>query len=154
MSSKTLEKIRAIKPKYIFCNGGGVLLKEEEAIKALDANIDVIHALHDQIVDYINQGMHITEIIHAVKIPKHLENSPYLSRIYSRVEFFVYNVYRWYHGYFDDNPAHLLPRPEKEVLNEIYNLIGNPITKRSGLIIGFSILTIGTIIIILILVYS
>ncbi|MFW9987330.1 MAG: alkyl sulfatase dimerization domain-containing protein [Candidatus Odinarchaeota archaeon] len=122
---KTLEKIRTIKPEYIFCNGGGVMLKNESAIEALDANINVIHSLHDQVIDFINQGMHITEMIHTVKIPKHLENNPYLNQVYSRVEFFVYNVYRWYHGYFDDNPAHLLPRPEKEVLNEIYNLIGD-----------------------------
>ena len=44
---------------------------------------------------------------------------------YSRIEFFVYNVYRWYHGYFDHNPANLLPRPEKEVKTEIFNLIGD-----------------------------
>jgi alkyl sulfatase BDS1-like metallo-beta-lactamase superfamily hydrolase len=69
--------------------------------------------------------MHITEMIHAVKIPEHLERSPYLTRLYSRPEFFVYNVYRWYHGYFDDNPAHLIPRPEKEVIKEIFELIGN-----------------------------
>ncbi|MFX1464090.1 MAG: alkyl sulfatase dimerization domain-containing protein [Promethearchaeota archaeon] len=124
--AKTLEIIRELEPKYIFCNGGGVRFKEKEVIEALDANIEVIRSLHDQVVDFINQGMHITEMIHAVKIPKHLEKNPYLTQIYSRVEFFVYNVYRWYHGYFDDNPAHLLPRPEKEVINEIYNLIGNP----------------------------
>ena len=123
--AKTLEIIHAKRPKYIFCNGGGVLFKEEKAIEALDANIEVIRALHDQVVDFINQGMHITEMIHAVKIPKHLENSHYLRQLYSRVEFFVYNVYRWYHGYFDDNPAHLLPRPDKEVFNEVYNLIGD-----------------------------
>ncbi|MFW9882010.1 MAG: alkyl sulfatase dimerization domain-containing protein, partial [Candidatus Thorarchaeota archaeon] len=123
--AKTLEIIRAKEPKYIFCNGGGVMLKEENAIEALDANIEVIYSLHDQVVEFINQGMHITEMIHAVKIPKHLENNPYLKQVYSRVEFFVYNVYRWYHGYFDDNPAHLLPQPEKEVLNEIFDLIGD-----------------------------
>jgi len=124
--AKTLEEVRAKVPKYIFCNGGGVLLREEEAIEALDANIEVIRTLHDQVVEFINQGMHITEMIHAVKIPKHLENNKYLRQVYSRIEFFVYNVYRWYHGYFDDNPAHLLPRPEKEILNEIFNLIGDP----------------------------
>lgn len=131
--AKTLEIIRAKEPKYIFCNGGGVMLKNDEAIEALDANIEVIRNLHDQIVDFINQGMHITEIIHIVKIPEHLKNSKYLGQVYSRVEFFVYNVYRWYHGYFDDNPAHLLPRPEKEVLKEIFNLIGDPqkITNRT-----------------------
>ena len=37
----------------------------------------------------------------------------------------MFNVYRWYHGYFDGNPAHLLPRPEKEVMSEIFNLIGD-----------------------------
>ncbi|UCD59145.1 MAG: hypothetical protein JSV16_08665, partial [Candidatus Hydrogenedentota bacterium] len=49
----------------------------------------------------------------------------YLRFLYSRPEFAVYNIYRWYHGYFDHNPAHLLPRPEREVNEEIFNLIGN-----------------------------
>jgi alkyl sulfatase BDS1-like metallo-beta-lactamase superfamily hydrolase len=70
--------------------------------------------------------MHITEMIHAVKIPEHLKKNPQLKTFYSRPEFFVFNVYRWYHGYFDHNPAHLLPRPEKEVLSEIFSLIGDP----------------------------
>lgn len=123
--AKALEKVRAKEPQYVFCNGAGVMFKKKGAIDALDANIEVIRSLHDQVVDFINQGMHITEMIHKVKVPKHLESNPYLRQLYSRVEFFVYNVYRWYHGYFDDNPAHLLPRPEKEVMIEIFNLIGN-----------------------------
>jgi alkyl sulfatase BDS1-like metallo-beta-lactamase superfamily hydrolase len=81
--------------------------------------------MHDQVVAYINQDMHITEMIHEVKIPEHLKKSPYLNTAYSRPEFFVYNLYRWYHGYFDHNPAHLIPRPEKEVMAEILDLIGD-----------------------------
>ncbi|MFW9941857.1 MAG: alkyl sulfatase dimerization domain-containing protein [Candidatus Thorarchaeota archaeon] len=123
--AKTLEEIRSKDVDYLFFNGAGMMHKRNRAKKALNANIEVIHSLHDQVVDYINQGMHISEMIHAVKIPEHLKNSPFLRPRYSRPEFFVYNVYRWYHGYFDDNPAHLLPRPEKEVSNEIFNLIGN-----------------------------
>lgn len=122
---KTLEKVRDLDLDFLFCNGAGVMYKGKRVYKALDANIEVIRSLHDQVVDYINQGMHITKMIHAVKIPEHLKNSPYLKLRYSRPEFFVYNVYRWYHGYFDDNPAHLLPRPEKEVISEIFNLIGD-----------------------------
>jgi alkyl sulfatase BDS1-like metallo-beta-lactamase superfamily hydrolase len=64
-------------------------------------------------------------MIHEIKLPDHLKNNPYLRPLYSRTEFFVYNVYRWYHGYFDGNIAHLLPRPEKEVMKELYNLIGD-----------------------------
>jgi uncharacterized sulfatase len=95
-------------------------------LAALDANIEVIRNLHDQVVDYINQDMHITEMIHAVKIPDHLKESPYLKVLYSRPEFFVFNTYRWYHGHFDHNPANLLPRPQKDVNTEILNLIGDP----------------------------
>jgi glyoxylase-like metal-dependent hydrolase (beta-lactamase superfamily II) len=120
-----LEKVRAKEPYYVFYNGAGVYYKGKRALAALDANIGVIRSLHDQVVKYINEGMHISEMIHAVKIPEHFDRSPYLKRLYSRPEFFVYNVYRWYHGYFDDNPAHLIPRPEKEVMREIFNLIGS-----------------------------
>lgn len=131
--AKTLEEVRELKPEYIFCSGAGIMYKGEEAREALDANIEVIRNLHDQVVEYINEGIHITEMIHKVKIPDHLKNNPYLMPAYSRPEFFTFNVYRWYHGYFDNNPAHLIPRPEKEVKGEILKLIGdsNKIIKRS-----------------------
>lgn len=124
--AKALEEVRAKEPELVLCNGGGIVYEGDEALAALDANIEVIRNLHDQVVDYINQDMHITEMIHAVKIPDHLKESPYLKVLYSRPEFFVFNTYRWYHGYFDHNPANLLPRPQKDVNTEILNLIGDP----------------------------
>jgi len=124
--AKTLELIRAKTPQYVFCNGAGVIYKGAQALEALDANIEVIYNLHDQVVGFINEGMHISEMIHAVTVPDHLKESPYLAMLYSLPEFFVYNVYRWYHGYFDGNPANLLPRPEKEVNRVILELVGNP----------------------------
>jgi alkyl sulfatase BDS1-like metallo-beta-lactamase superfamily hydrolase len=123
--AQELERIRELEPEGIFCSGGGYLFEGKKALEALNDNIEVIHSLHDQVVKYINESMHITEMIHAVKIPDHLSKSPYLKQAYSRPEFFVYNVYRWYHGYYDHNPAHLIPRPEKEVIKEIYGLIGD-----------------------------
>lgn len=124
--AKTLEKVRKLNPEYLFCNGAGVIYQGPQVREALDANIEVIHNLHDQVVNGINENLHITEMIHTVKIPDHLKGSPYLSFIYSRPEFFVYNVYHWYHGYFDGNPANLLPRPEKEVKASLLELIGDP----------------------------
>jgi len=131
---KELKKIQKLEPEIIICNGGSQIFKEDRATKALDQNIEVIQSLHDQVVKYINEDMHITEIIHAVKIPKHLDKSPYLKKLYSRPEFFVFNLYRFYHGYYDHNPAHLLPRPEKEVMKELFGLIGDPekILKRAN----------------------
>ncbi len=131
--AKELERIRELKPEYIFYGGGGTFIKGENAMRAINDHIEVIRSLHDQVVDHINKGTHITEMIHEVKIPEHLKKSPFLQTSYSRPEFFAFNVYRWYHGYFDGNPAHLLPRPEKEVMGEIYKLIegSEKILKRS-----------------------
>ncbi len=123
--AKALEDVRALNPEHLFCNGAGFYYKGGKALKILDYNIEAIHTLHDQVVDHINKGTHITEMIHEIKLPKHLAKNPYLRPLYSRTEFFVFNVYRWYHGYFDNNPAHLLPRPEKEVMGELYKLIGD-----------------------------
>ena len=123
--ARELERIRDLNPEYVFCNGGSILFKRDKAIGALNDNIEAIRSLHDQVIEFINQDLHISEMIHAVKLPEHLEKSRFLRQIYSRIEFFVYNTYRWYHGYYDHNPAHLIPRPEKEVLKEIFDLIGD-----------------------------
>ena len=124
--AKALEDVRALNPEHVFCNGAGFYYTGDKALKILDLNIESIYSLHDQVVEHINKGTHITEMIHKVKLPDHLAKSPYLRPLYSRTEFFVFNVYRWYHGYFDGNIAHLLPRPEKEVMGELNNLIGDP----------------------------
>jgi alkyl sulfatase BDS1-like metallo-beta-lactamase superfamily hydrolase len=124
--AKALEEVRAKEPEIIFASGAGIMYKNDEVSAVLDANIEAIRNMHDQVVDCINKSIHITEMIHKVKLPEHLKNNPHLRFLYSRPEFFVYNVYRWYHGYFDGNPANLLPRPEKEVMNQIYKIINNP----------------------------
>ncbi len=131
--AKALEKIRAKKPKMLIAHGGRAVYMNEEVDDLLKVTIEAIHSVHDQVVDYINQDIPIDEMIHLVKLPEHLKNNQYLSFIYSRIEFAVYNIYRWYHGYFDHNPANLLPRPQSEVNTEIFNLIGDSarIIKRS-----------------------
>jgi alkyl sulfatase BDS1-like metallo-beta-lactamase superfamily hydrolase len=123
--ARALEDVKALNPEHLFANGAAFYYTGEKALKVLDYNIEAIHSLHDQVVDHINKGTHITEMIHEVKLPDHLKDNPYLRPLYSRIEFFVFNVYRWYHGYFDNNPAHLLPRPQKEVMGEIFSLIGD-----------------------------
>ena len=124
--AKTLEEVRELDLDVLFYNGAGNCYKGNDIRDALDANIEVIRSLHDQVVDCINRGVHITEMIHEIAVPDHLKDNKFISPRYSKTEFFVYNVYRWYHGYFDDNPANLLPRPEKEIMAEIFGLIGDP----------------------------
>ena len=124
--AKALEEVRAKNPEHIFYNGAGIHRSGEDALEVLDDTIEAIRTVFDQVIDYINKGVHITEMIHMVKLPEHLKDKPHLRFAYSRLEFFVFNTYRWYHGYFDGNPANLLPRPEKEVMAELMKVIGDP----------------------------
>ena len=121
---RALEAMRNKKPELLISHGGPPVFKGDDVKELFDVAIEGMTSIHDQVVEGINQGMPLDEMIHAVTLPDHLKNHRYLQFIYSRPEFAVYNIYRWYHGYFDHNPAHLLPRPDREVNQEIFNLIG------------------------------
>jgi alkyl sulfatase BDS1-like metallo-beta-lactamase superfamily hydrolase len=123
--ARALEAVRAKEPDLLIAHGGRAVYQGAEVKELLDANIEAIYAIHDQVVDGLNKDIPIDEMIHQIKLPDHLQHNKYLQFVYSRPEFAVYNIYRWYHGYFDHNPAHLLPRPDQEVNAEIFHMIGN-----------------------------
>ncbi len=123
--ARALEAVRAKEADLLIAHGGRAVYQGAEVKDLLDQTIEAIYSIHDQVVEGINKDLPIEEMIHQIRLPEHLRNSPYLQFVYSRPEFAVYNIYRWYHGYFDHNPAHLLPRPEKEVNEEIFRMIGS-----------------------------
>ena len=124
--ARALEAVQEKDAELLIAHGGRAVYKGEQVKAVLAANIEAIYSIHDQVVDGLNRNVPLDELIHQVKLPDHLKDDKHLQFLYSRPEFAVYNIYRWYHGYFDHNPAHLLPRPEKEVNKEIFNLIGDP----------------------------
>jgi alkyl sulfatase BDS1-like metallo-beta-lactamase superfamily hydrolase len=123
---KALEEVKAKNPAHLFFNGAAFHLQGKQALEVINDTIEVIRNLFDQVIAYINKDVPISEMIHLVKVPDHLKDKPHLKFSYSRPEFFVFNTYRWYHGYYDGNPANLLPRPEKEVKAALMQVIGDP----------------------------
>ena len=111
--ARALEAVREKSPEMVIAHGGRAVYKGPDAMELLNVNIEGIHSIHDQVVAFINQDMPVDEMIHAVVLPDHLKNHRFLKFTYSRPEFAVYNIYRWYHGYFDHNPAHLLAKTGK-----------------------------------------
>ena len=136
--ARALEAVRDKKPELLIAHGGRAVYQGADAREVLDVTIEAIHSIHDQVVDGINQDVPVEELIYKVKLPEHLQRHEFLRFSYSRPEFAVYNIYRWYHGYFDHNPAHLLPRPEREVNEEVFRLIGDrqAILKRAEELFG------------------
>ncbi|MFH2129521.1 MAG: alkyl sulfatase dimerization domain-containing protein [bacterium] len=122
---RALEKVRAKQPQLLIAHGGRAVYQGKDVRELLDITIEGMVSLLDQVFEAINNDIPLDEMIHQVQLPPHLIDHPYLKPIYSRMEFAVYNIYRWYHGYFDHNPAHLLPRPDRELNREIIALIDN-----------------------------
>ena len=123
--ARALEVVRSKEPELLVAHGGRAVYQGDEVKELLDVTIEAIYSIHDQVADFINKDIPVDEMIHMVDLPAHLKTHPFLRFIYSRPEFAVYNIYRWYHGYLDHNPANLLPRPDAEVNEEIFGLIGD-----------------------------
>jgi alkyl sulfatase BDS1-like metallo-beta-lactamase superfamily hydrolase len=120
-----LEAVRDKDPAMVIAHGGRAVYRGDEARELLDVTIEAIYSIHDQVVKSINKGIPVDEIIHHVRLPDHLKTHEFLQFKYSRPEFAVYNIHRWYHGYFDHNPANLIPRPHREFNDQLITLIGS-----------------------------
>jgi alkyl sulfatase BDS1-like metallo-beta-lactamase superfamily hydrolase len=131
--ARSLEAVKKKNPDIIIAGGGKSVYEGPAAAEILDVLIEAIYSVHDQVVSLINEGVPVEEMVDRVKLPAHLSEDKRLRFVYSRLEFAVYNIYHWYHGYFDHNPAHLLPRPPTEVNRELFDLIGDgPILEKAG----------------------
>ncbi len=105
--------------------GHGVPIFGAARVKqALDETALLLESLHAQTVHLMNQGAKLDRILQEVRAPADLLERPYLRPIYDEPEFIVRNVYRFYGGWWDGNPAHLKPAPDEELARELRSLCG------------------------------
>ncbi len=84
----------------------------------------LLEDIHEQVVNFMNQGRTLDEILTGVKYPEDLLSKPYLRPIYDDPEFIVRNIWRLYGGWYDGNPANLKPPPFSDLAAEIAGLAG------------------------------
>ena len=72
----------------------------------------------------MNAGLPLDAILQEVRVPEELLAKPYLRPFYDEPEFAVRNVWRLYGGWWDGNPAHLKPPPERALAAELTRLAG------------------------------
>jgi alkyl sulfatase BDS1-like metallo-beta-lactamase superfamily hydrolase len=70
-----------------------------------------LHAIVDQTLDGLNQGLPHDEVVAGVRVPDDLAGDPFLQPAYDRPEFIARNVVRRYGGWWDGYAADLLPAP-------------------------------------------
>ena len=85
---------------------------------------ETLEKLVSQVVDAMNTGAVLDEIVHSVKVPADVLEIPYLRPTYDEPEFVIRNIWRLYGGWFDGNPARLKPPADAAVGAEIAALAG------------------------------
>ncbi|HET7408485.1 MAG TPA: alkyl sulfatase dimerization domain-containing protein [Mycobacteriales bacterium] len=91
---------------------------------ALTDTAELLDAIESQTLALMNQGKPLDEVLHAVEVPAHLRDKPYLRPVYDHPQFLVRNVWRRYGGWYDGEPDNLLPAPRRQQAAEWVALAG------------------------------
>ncbi len=90
----------------------------------LETTAGVLEKLVAEVLDAMNSGATLDEIVHGVRVDPDKLELPYLRPLYDEPEFAVRGIWRRYGGWWDGNPAHLKPAPDAVVAAEVASLAG------------------------------
>jgi alkyl sulfatase BDS1-like metallo-beta-lactamase superfamily hydrolase len=121
-----LRKMDALGPETLLPGHGYPIVGADRVHQALTDTAALLESLHDQTVALMNRGARLDEIVHTVAPPAELIDRPYLRPVYDEPEFVVHNIYRFYGGWWDGNPATLKPAPDADIARELATLAGGP----------------------------
>jgi alkyl sulfatase BDS1-like metallo-beta-lactamase superfamily hydrolase len=84
----------------------------------------VVENLVSEVLEQMNAGTRLNDIVHSVRVPKEMLEKPYLVPLYDEPEFAIRNIWRLYGGWYDGNPAHLKPAKDSALAAELSALVG------------------------------
>jgi len=111
--ARGLEQMAALRPLHLLPGHGPVLSGEERIQEALLSTAQFLRSIHDQVVDGMNEGKWLEDIIRDIDWPA--TDKPWLQPVYDHPQFIARNVYRLYGGWYDGDPANILPAHSEEI---------------------------------------
>jgi glyoxylase-like metal-dependent hydrolase (beta-lactamase superfamily II) len=123
--AQMMDKIRSLQPKITFPGHGPYIddpVTFDDHTKAIKESMEFVH---ESVVNGLNEGKSLDEIVENTKLPVHLKDSPYLAQFYGCLDFAIRGTYRRYTGWYDGNPTNLYPEKSGTVSTEINSLIAD-----------------------------
>jgi alkyl sulfatase BDS1-like metallo-beta-lactamase superfamily hydrolase len=125
-----LEAMAALKPEHLLPGHGPVLSGQGRIEEALLSTAGFLRAIHDQVVTLMNEGKWLEDIIRDISWPA--TDKPWLQPVYDHPEFIARNAYRLYGGWYDGDPANMLPAHSHDVAAQLVGATGAaPILERA-----------------------
>src|SRR4051812_17502928 len=92
--------------------------------RVLAETAEALEVLVEQVVERMNAGAMLDEVLQAVTLPAALRDRPYLRSAYDDEEFVVRAIWRSFGGWWDGDPAALKPAPAAALAAELADLAG------------------------------
>jgi alkyl sulfatase BDS1-like metallo-beta-lactamase superfamily hydrolase len=121
----SLREMAAKKPE-LFVPAHGLPIAGAARIRTCLITVaETLEKLVTEVVDAMNSGAVLDEIVHSIHVDDDVLEIPYLRPAYDEPEFVIRNIWRLYGGWFDGNPARLKPPSDQAVGSELIGLVGN-----------------------------
>ena len=121
------ESLRAMAAKdaELFVPAHGLPIDGRERIKrCLETVATTLETLVAEVLDAMNAGATLDEIVHGVSVPADTLALPYMRPLYDEPEFVIRNIWRLFGGWYDGNPARLKPPSDTALGTELASLAG------------------------------
>lgn len=120
----TLRRIIAKEPELLLPAHGLPIAGRDRIARVLDEIAGALEDLVRDVLEMMNAGATLDEIIHTVRVPATTLARPYLRPLYDEPEFVVRGVWRQFGGWWDGAPSRLKPARDTEVGAEVARLAG------------------------------
>ena len=122
--ARSLRAMIAMEPELLLPAHALPVVGVERIRRVLDTVASMLEHLVADVVEAMNAGATLDEILAEVDVDEALLALPYLRPIYDEPEFVIRNVWRLYGGWWDGNPARLKPPTDDALSREIARLAG------------------------------
>ena len=122
--ARSLRAMAAVEPELFVPAHGLPIAGRERIARCLETVAATLETLVSQVIDAMNAGASLDEILHSTSVPDETLSIPYLRPLYDEPEFVIRNIWRLYGGWWDGNPARLKPPSDAALGAEIAALAG------------------------------
>ena len=119
-----LRRMASLDPELLVPAHGLPITGAERIRTVLHTVAGALEAIVDEVVEMMNSGAKLDEIVHTVRVPTDTLALPYLRPLYDEPEFVVRNVWRQFGGWWDGAASRLKPAPDAAVGAVVAELAG------------------------------
>ncbi len=123
----TLDRLATFPAEVLICEFGDPIRGRDSIAEYLSTTAAALRWCHRTVVELMNAGHNVAEIVNMVEFPPEIFGKPWLMEGYTSLEHVLRDVYRTQFGWWEDlNPTSLHPAHPADVARELRAAITDP----------------------------